>query len=164
MTTTRTKLGDATIAQVVAAYELAQLNEYAIAEQLDIADPDEVTSILMQYSDVYKERNGNIISRGPNPLLSTDEVSNESAAFKELHKQYRLLAKTAESEIVREKALRWLMDNELGRNDVAKEMLALKKLELTKTNSQEERLAKFESLMRAGIRGQAPMQLMEKTA
>lgn len=91
------------------AYETLGLTVEQIAEQQDLA-VGEVRSILYGVSAVYKQDIG-----------STLETEDE---FVELYKD---LARSCPETAVREKALRFLINEKKGRNDVPVELLKLKR-------------------------------------
>lgn len=95
--------------QVVAAYEQLGLSPVQIAEQMEMEEA-QVKSLLYQLSTKYKQELGGIID-------STDE----------LVKLYEDLARCSPNDLVREKALRFLIDERKGRNDIPMELLRLKR-------------------------------------
>lgn len=97
--------------QIVTAFETLGLSLEQIAGQFDI-EVDEVRAILFDNSRAYRQQCGR--------LRSEDEVE-------ELLTEYRALAKRSEVDAVRERALRFLIDERKGRNDIGKETLELKK-------------------------------------
>lgn len=95
--------------QVVAAYEQLGLTPAQIAEQMEMEE-GQVKALLYQLSSRYKQELGGTID-------STDE----------LIKLYEDLARSSPQDAVREKALRFLIDEKKGRNDIPMELLKLKR-------------------------------------
>lgn len=95
--------------QVVAAYEQLGLTPAQIAEQMEMEE-GQVKALLYQLSSRYKQELGGTID-------STDE----------LVRLYEDLARSSPQDAVREKALRWLIDEKRGRNDIPMELLKLKR-------------------------------------
>lgn len=95
--------------QVVAAYEQLGLTVEQIAEQMEM-EVGQVKSLLYQLSTRYKQELGGSID-------NTDE----------LVKLYEDLARSSPCDAVREKALRFLIDEKKGRNDIGLELLRLKR-------------------------------------
>ena len=147
------------ITQVVTSYEVLGLNPHAIAEQLDIVEGAEgVEEILRTNSTLYVEhlRRTNKLtlqSKGPprhgEVSESTEaEESPDEREFQRLKKLYMMLAETAPESSVRERAIRWLLDEAKGRNHTHVRQVELKERELATRSSQEERLAKFNALIK----------------
>ncbi len=91
------------------AYEVLELSLSQIAEQQDLTE-GEVHSILWAVSPKFKKDFGGTTS-------SEDD----------LLEHYKHLALSSPVDAVREKALRFLIDERKGRNDVPLELLKLKK-------------------------------------
>lgn len=149
------------ITQVVTSYEVLGLNPHAIAEQLDIVEGAEgVEEILRTNSTLYVEhlRRTNKLSlqtKGPprhgevsdSTELQEEETPDERE-YQRLKKLYMMLAETAPEASVRERAIRWLLDEAKGRNHTHVRQVELKERELATRSSQEERLAKFNALIK----------------
>lgn len=95
--------------QVVAAYEQLGLTPAQIAEQMEMEE-GQVKALLYQLSSRYKQELGGTVD-------STDD----------LVRLYEDLARSSPVDAVREKALRWLIDEKRGRNDIPMELLKLKR-------------------------------------
>lgn len=151
------RYGPSVIAQIVSSYELSGLNVYAIAEQLDIDDHKDVERILAGNSELYQKHIGanRLQSLDPGPKIGAN-LSVVNPEYEKLKQQYRSLAESAPESSVREKALRWLLDEERGRNDVALGHLELKSRELQTRSKQEERLEKFNELVKQMFRKGGP--------
>ncbi len=97
--------------QVVAAYEQLGLSVSQIAEQLEMEE-GQVKALLWELSSQYKREVGGTVKDGD-----------------DLVQLYETLARTSPNDSVREKALRWLIDEKRGRNDIPMELLKLKRRE-----------------------------------
>jgi hypothetical protein len=145
-----TPYGQHLITQVVTSYEVLGLNPHAIAEQLDIEEGAEgVEEILRTNSDLYVahlRQAGALAKR--DPANTAIVVTPEEAEYQRLKKMYMMLAETAPESSVRERAIRWLLDEAKGRNHTGVRQVELKEREIATRSSQEERLAKFNALIR----------------
>lgn len=95
--------------QVVAAYEQLGLSPAQISEQMEMEE-GQVKSLLWELSSRYKQEVGGTVD-------TTDE----------LIKLYEQLARCSPNDAVREKALRFLIEEKKGRNDIPMELLRLKR-------------------------------------
>lgn len=102
--------------QVIVAYETLGLSVEQIAGQLDM-ELGEVVASLQKYSRKYQSETRH--ADGPNPEI-------EGTEYNTLKRRYELLSEFAEDEHVREKALRWLMNEARGRNDLPERLIRLK--------------------------------------
>jgi|KBSSwiStaDraftv2_1062776.scaffolds.fasta_scaffold06488_9 hypothetical protein len=120
--------------RIVTAYETLGLNIEEISEQLDI-DYDDVKVQLWENSKSYR-----------NSLQNDSDTSEDK--YQELLRMYETLARNSDVDSVREKALRNLINEYRGRND-----LGLKELELKKKHLKVEevdmsmRIAQFNAQM-----------------
>lgn len=95
--------------QVVAAYEQLGLTTTQIAEQMEMEE-GQVKSLLWELSSRYKQEVGGTVD-------STDD----------LVRLYEQIARCSPNDSVREKALRFLIEEKKGRNDIPMELLRLKR-------------------------------------
>lgn len=142
---------DITVAQVVTAYELSGLNEFHIAESLDLLEND-VINILQSNSEIYRERH----SCSSLALANAAAGDKSSPEYLKLKKLYETLAQTSDNDMVRAKCLQWLMDEERGRNDLPAQHLDFLKQKHQKGATQEERLKKFNAMIDKGIAATKP--------
>ena len=96
--------------QILVAYETLGLTIAEIAEQQEVPEGIVVTC-LKQFSKQYQG----------------EDTGQPSGRAAELISEYETLARFSEDDGVRERALKFLIDEEKGRNDIPKEHLALKK-------------------------------------
>jgi len=106
--------------QLVYAYETLDLTPSEIAEQFSEAGItyEEVIAILGDNSARYRA--------ALNEKASINSSNNEEDFLRE----YRILARSASNELVRERALKFLINESKGRNDIASETLILKRQQL----------------------------------
>lgn len=95
--------------QVVAAYEQLGLSPAQISEQMEMEE-GQVKALLWELSSQYKKEVGGTVD-------TTDE----------LVRLYEQLARCSPNDSVREKALRFLIEEKKGRNDIPMELLRLKR-------------------------------------
>jgi len=139
------------INQIVALYEISGLNETAIVQQLDIEGGRHavanVRSALLANSMQYVDDHSAASADGQ-PVVTADPAEAE---YQQLKKMYEQLANNpATTDAVKEKALRWLLDESKGRNHVAKELAELKAKEVANRSDAEERLNRFRLLVESG--------------
>lgn len=104
--------------QIVFAYEMLRLTPGQIAEQFAEYGETEgsVLAVLANESPLYKET-----LRHKTSNASTDDE------LKELEAEYRLLARTTDNPVVKERCLKYLIEEKKGRNNIPAELLELKK-------------------------------------
>lgn len=145
--------GQLTIDQIVSLYETVGLNEAMIAEALDIpGGAPAVKAILSANSSIYRQQEvaGNVMQLSAAEGLAAAEAERQ-AEYNRLKKRYQAIADDPKTPaIVAEKALRWLMDEAKGRNDLAAEALALKAANTKGRSDAEERLARFNAMIASG--------------
>ena len=134
-----------TVAQVVTAYEISGLNEFMIADQLDIPE-DDIRIILLRDSSLYQDRH-NLVKPGSLMAGVDAAADKDSLEYRQFRSQYEAMLKVTDNDIVREKGLKYLMDEAKGRNDLAAAHLKLKQQQVQKSATQEERLAKFKAML-----------------
>lgn len=135
------KLGAATVAQILTGHELGHSCS-EIAEQLEL-DLNQVEACLMQNCPSYRSDKKTTGTPALSGELNLEVILNE----------YRILAQFGESEMVRERALRNLINELKGRNDLEERALRLKERQLEKGGSQDERIKKFNQLVVLQIGG-----------
>lgn len=109
-------------AQIVFAYEELGLSPEDIASQFDeVVSLEDTYCILSSFSKKYlaslQQRTTDAQTRpGPAPESELDALLEE----------YRLLSKVADNDLVKERALKFLINEHKGRNDLGAKQLALK--------------------------------------
>jgi hypothetical protein len=110
--------------QIVFAYEELGLAPEVIAEQFDDYSftREEILNLLSVHSPKYirhlAERE-KLSGTHPDPLRGEDELNDLMA-------EYRILSKISENDLVRERALKFLINEKKGRNDLAERGIKLK--------------------------------------
>ncbi len=106
--------------QIVYAYELLGLTPQQIAQQFEEAGESEETiiGILSNHSQKYitelRYRTKDAVKAGDDKELA------------ELETEYTILARTSKNDLVKERALKFLINEKKGRNDLGEKNLKLK--------------------------------------
>lgn len=112
--------------QIVYAFEVLCLSPAQIATQFEDSgeNPESILKLLSEHSTKYIRT-----LREREKVLKTttgDSSSPLDEELLELESEYRILAKSSENDLVRERALKFLINEKKGRNDLGDRNLKLK--------------------------------------